>query len=70
MNISKAILEMYGNNKKGILQCYSELRKLNKSDVQIIKMLLKNAGCKNLVRKSSWALGQISANLIKLCYEK
>ena len=69
MNISKAILKSYGYNKQGILQVYSKLRNQNKTDVEILKLLLKNAGCKNLQRKNSWSLGQISANLIKLCYE-
>ena len=65
-SISKSILKAYNNNKKGILKVYAELRKRNFSDIEILKYLLKNAGCKNIQRANGWTLGQISSNLIKL----
>lgn len=68
-SISKAILQAYDNDKKGILKAYSVLRQQHYTDVQITKLLLKQAGCENLTKKSMWSLGKISSNLLKLCEE-
>ena len=68
-SVSRAILQAYGNNKKNILKVYSILRQQHYTDVQIIKLLLKQAGCKNLTKKSMWSLGKISSNLLKICKE-
>lgn len=68
-SISRAILQAYGNNKKNILKVYSILRQQHYTDVQITKLLLKQAGCENLTRKSMWSLGKISSNLLKICEE-
>lgn len=68
-SISKAILQAYDNDKEGILKAYSVLRQQHYTDVQIVRLLLEHAGCKNLINKSVWSLGKISSNLLKICEE-